>query len=62
VGLTNGGASVQFTSTVADGGKNGKNDSFSLTWTGFSAGGALKAGEIEVPCVTTWWGDREWRD
>ncbi len=62
VGLTNGGVSVQFTSTVADGGNNGKNDSFSLTWPGFSAGGALKVGEVEVPCVTTWWGDRKWRD
>ena len=62
VGTTNGGASVKYIADVLDGGKNGKNDTFSLSWPGYSISGPIKSGEIEVPCKSAWWGDISWRD
>ena len=62
VGVTNGGVNVLFTAEVADDGKSGKADSFTLRWTGFSVTSTLKLGEIEVPCKSHWWGNVGWRD
>jgi hypothetical protein len=50
LGTTNGGQSVEFDLEVTDASRNGRLDTFKVSWPGYTASGKLKAGDIEVPC------------
>jgi uncharacterized delta-60 repeat protein len=45
IGVTGSGATVEYTLAVADG-----PDSFEMSWPGYSTSGALKKGNVAVPC------------
>ena len=49
-GRTNGGVTVQFSADVNDLSSNGRLDTFTISWPGYTATGTLRAGDIDVPC------------
>jgi hypothetical protein len=50
LGKTNGNKNVEFVVDITDGGRLGRNDTFSISWPGYTASGSIKVGDNDVPC------------
>ncbi len=56
-GRTDGGATVAFSADVNDLSSNGRLDTFTVRWPGYTASGTLKSGDIRIPCQSGEGGD-----